>query len=150
MKKVPVQQHRYFPPRPVREQVARRIEHRHMVAIRGLSVVIIVGIVIALVWLACGCTSTVIPVKVKPAVASFDGNAQNSGFIRFNKDGSGVISPHARERYNALCQAYGARFVPPVSGVDSGITPDGAGNFLIDAEHLAKFAEMNLWKKEGK
>lgn len=111
------------------------------------------------VWLCClilgmtlgllsGCSSTVKPVKIAPAVASMDGNQQNSGFIAFNKDGSGVITPHARDRYNGLVEKYGNRFLPPL-GKDSGVKPVG-DVFEIDAEHLAKFMTMNRWRKEGK
>jgi hypothetical protein len=103
---------------------------------------------LALVIVATGCTTTVVPVKVQPTTASMDGNEANSGFIAFTKSGAGLITPHARDRYNALVEKYGNRFLP-VLQKDSGIRPAG-DVYEIDGEHLAKFSVMNRWRKEGK
>lgn len=94
-----------------------------------------------------GCFGTVKPRIVKDSVASFDGNERNSGFIDFTHDGAGVITKNARDRYNLLIEQYGNRFTPPLKQ-DSGISPNGE-NYIIDAEHLVKFATMNRWKKSG-
>lgn len=96
-----------------------------------------------------GCTTTAIPVVPVDAQASFDGNAQNSGLIAFDMSGNGILTAHARDRYNALVADYGAAFKPPVK-VDDGITATGTNTFLIDAQHLVYFASMNRWHREGK
>lgn len=92
-----------------------------------------------------GCT--VAPRVVTESVASFDGNQQNSGFIGFTTNGAGIITPHARDRYNALVATYSAKFLPPLTA-DSGITPTATNTFLIDAEHLSDFGIMNHWRKQ--
>ncbi len=102
-----------------------------------------------LAFVLCGCTSTVIPTQVRDSHASFDGNQANSGFLRFSPDGSGVITPHARDRYNALAVVYGKRFSPALHA-DDGITALSADEFQIDSEHLVKFATMNRWRKQEK
>ena len=104
---------------------------------------------LALILLSAGCTTTITPKVVTDSHASFDGNQANSGFIAFTADGSGLITPHARERYNSLIDRYGSRFVPPL-GRNAGVRPDPSGNFIIDAEHLVKFATMNRWSKSRK
>src|SRR3954452_19592852 len=88
--------------------------------------------------LLIGCTTTVTPDAVRDHQASFDGNAQNSGLIAELPDRSCVITPHARERYNALIEKFGARFTPPLVR-DAGITATITNTFVIDAEHFTKF-----------
>jgi hypothetical protein len=96
--------------------------------------------------LLTGC-STVRPQPVTDAVASFDGNTQNSGFLRFNADGSGVITARARERYNALITLYASRFLLPLKP-DDGISPGPEpSTYTLDAQHLVHFATMNQWHK---
>lgn len=97
------------------------------------------------VLLCCSCTSTVTSHRVVDTVASFDGNVQTSGLLGFTADGSGILTPHARDRYNALVQVYGKRFAPALQ-LDAGVTRSGS-IYLIDAEHLVKFGTMNLWRK---
>jgi hypothetical protein len=85
--------------------------------------------------------------------ASYDGAEQNSGLLGFTTNGQGqvtgaVITPHARDRYNALVAAYGARYQPAVKP-DDGIVPTGTNTFRIDAEHLIKFSAMNRWRKQA-
>jgi hypothetical protein len=96
----------------------------------------------AVVALAIGGCTTVLPVSVKPKQASWDQNQQNSGFIGFDQAGNGILTPHARDRYNLLILAYGKRFNPAL-GVDEGLTATATNTFLIDAQHLADFATMN-------
>lgn len=116
--------------------------------------------------LALGCSSIVTPKIVRDQTASFDGNIANSGFLKFNDDGSGLITARARDRYNALIERYGGRFDPPLKkdagvraaaegqdahqgGQDGRETLEGRATYVIDAEHLVKFATMNRWKKSG-
>lgn len=99
--------------------------------------------------LGLSCTNTVLPPVPKAATPSWDGNAQNSGFLGFNPDGSGLITENARGRYNVLVAKYGASLKPPV-GKDEGLTANHDGSWTIDARHLSIFAELNRWAKEGK
>ena len=105
-------------------------------------------LLLALCLALTACTTTVKPVKVEPAVASFDQGQQNSGIIAQLDDKSAVVTPHFRDRYNGLVEKYGNRFLPPLTR-DAGIKPSG-DVFTIDAEHLVKFLTMNRWRKEGK
>jgi hypothetical protein len=99
-----------------------------------------------LVALAVGCT-TVTPRQVESPTASWDGTNQNSGFIGWTADGSGIITPHARDRYNGLIDIYGKRFIPPLV-FDYGIQPTAANTFTITPEALSDFATMNRWRKK--
>jgi len=104
--------------------------------------------IIAMVLALAGCAGTVTPHQVRDHGASFDGNARNSGFLGFDSDGRGIITPSARARYNSLAALYGKRLDPPV-GFDDGLTPTGTNTFLIDAQHLVDFSTMNRWKRQG-
>jgi hypothetical protein len=97
-------------------------------------------------WLLAivGCT-TVTPRLVESPAASWDGTNQNSGFIGWS-GASGLITPHARDRYNALIQIYGQKFAPPLVA-DYGLTATSSNVFLIKPEALTDFATMNRWRK---
>ena len=106
-------------------------------------------LVLLVALIATGCATTIVPRPVVDQQASFDGNEANSGFLRFNADGSGVITSRARERYNALIARYGDRFTVPLKP-DAGLKPiPGTGTWEIAAEYLVKFATMNRWRKEA-
>jgi len=103
------------------------------------------GAFIYLAVLLMGCTVT--PRIVRSPAPSYDGGSLNSGFIGFAESGSGIITSHARERYNALARVYGGRFLVPVrpdDGLTAGSVP---ATWLIDPEHLVKFQQMNRWDK---
>ena len=118
--------------------------------------VVVVFLLLALGWLT-GCTT--VPRPVEPAQASFDavpdatGNNQNSGVLGFTNH-QVIITPSARARYNALCARWGKKFVPPVVPPDAGLTsvtldPTQGGQtnlWLMDKEHLDKWATMTLWQ----
>ncbi len=101
----------------------------------------------AIVALLTGCAPTVTPRVVRSSEASWDANEQNSGFLGFDAAGNGILTPHAKGRYDALLGLYGALFVPPLVR-EAGITRTATNTFLIDAEHLADFATMNRWRME--
>ena len=91
-------------------------------------------------------------VAIKPAQqgqASLDsvpdetGNYQNSGVLCWTNHQI-LITPTARDRYNALCVKYGARLTPPVKP-DDGLTPDGTNRWLMDKAHLSAWATMTTW-----
>jgi hypothetical protein len=109
---------------------------------------IIVICLLMAIWLPVACTSTIVPAKVKAATASYDGGQQNSGFIAFAPDHGGYITPHARDRYNALVADYGNQFSPALQP-DIGLAP-ATNNWHIDAQHLFYYATMNRWRTEGK
>lgn len=116
---------------------------------------------LALIGIAAGCTTA--PKPIKPAQASFDavadakGNNQNSGVLGFTNH-QAVITATARDRYNALCERWGKKFVPPVVPPDAGLTPlvkAESGNlkaetnlWLMDKDHLDKWATMTLWQAQ--
>jgi hypothetical protein len=97
--------------------------------------------------IAAGCW-TMAPKPVHSDQASFDGNAQTSGLVRLNGDGSAELTPHARERYNLLIGRYGAKFAPALTN-DYGLTPGPGTNYTLSAEGLSDFAAMNRWRKDG-
>lgn len=101
------------------------------------------------VSLLAGCSTTIIPVVPVDSQASFDGNTQNSGLLAFDGAGNGILTAHARDRYNSLAADYGATFKPPVK-FDDGITSTGTNTFLIDRQHLVYFASMTRWHRAGK
>ena len=109
-------------------------------------------LLVIFVMTVIGC-NTVTPSRLKDNEPSFEGNQQNSGFIGFDAEGYGLISEHAKDRYNCLAALYGNYFIPTLKP-DDGIqwTPATGGQlaFRIDKEHLVKFATMNRWYREGK
>lgn len=111
------------------------------------AALIIIISIFGLISSGCGCTTTVIPKTVESSIPSWDGTNQNSGFIGFEGN-SGKITLLARDRYNALIAIYGKRFVPPLTP-DYGTQSHIDGNFIITAEALSKFIQMNRWHKSS-
>lgn len=89
---------------------------------------------------------TVTPRTVSDGGPSFDGAVRNSGFIGYDANGYGIITPNARERYNGLVLEYGNRYLPALVP-DAGIQPTTTNTYLIDPEHLVDFMEMTTWRK---
>jgi hypothetical protein len=107
----------------------------------------------SVLFVACGCTSTVTAPKIQDTQASWDGNQQNSGFLGFDAQDYGIITAHARDRYNALIAMYGSEFKPRLdsdAGVHQILTPTTDSPWRIDKQHLTHFMTMNRWRKEGK
>lgn len=98
------------------------------------------------IFIIVGCTVT--PKIVTDTTPSFDGTNQNSGFIAFDPNGYGIITPHARDRYNGLIEIYGKKFNPPLT-FDAGIIKTCTNTFLIDPQHDVYARTMNRWKKSG-
>ncbi len=113
----------------------------------GMTLLGAIAFIVGFSLLVGGCASTVIPKPVQAAVASWDGNEQNSGFIAFAPQGGGYITAHDLDGYNALVEDYGKHFAPALR-VNDGIAP-ATNNFYIDAEHLSNFATMKRWRREG-
>lgn len=93
-------------------------------------------------WLGlAACTSTIAPKSVESRAASYDGNAQNSGFL-----GNDRITASARARFNDLARVYGRD-----AGVvaDQGLSPNSDGSWSITKESLVKFLEMSDWRRAG-
>jgi hypothetical protein len=104
------------------------------------------------VLLCAGCVGTVTPTQVVSQGASFDNGQRNSGFIGWTTNNSvvyGIISAHARDRYNALIDQYGSKNVPPIKK-DYGIQSLDGTNYLISLDALSDFAKFNRWHKSGK
>lgn len=104
--------------------------------------------IVILICLA-GCYGTVTPGKAKLKQATFDGNEQNSGLLKFTPDGA-LITAKARDRYNFLVREQGAKFAIPVKPDDGVTSAPGTTNlFLMDNEHFVKFETMTRWHLEN-
>lgn len=116
----------------------------------GIWLLIIgLGLLVATLLVATGC-GTVSPKPVTASAASYDGAERNSGFIGWTTNGWGILTPHARDRYNSLIADYGGRFHPPLTA-DHGVTPTTTNTFIFTPEAIADFAAMNRWRRtEGK
>ena len=111
----------------------------------SIAIALWLALVAGCCWL-CGC-NTVAPVVAKSSQASFDAGVQDSGLIAFTADGRAIITPHARDRYEALTKIYGQKFTPALTCC-VGIEATSTNTFLIDAEHLADFAAMVRWNRQ--
>lgn len=94
----------------------------------------------AALLLISGCT--VRPKVVRNAQASFDGNSQNSGLIGYDAEGNRIITPHGRDRYNALMERYGKAWNVRTG---DGLTPTATNTFLLDAQHAFYFETASRW-----
>jgi hypothetical protein len=101
-----------------------------------------------LICLASSCARTVAPKVVVGTQASWDGGEQNSGIMAETEEHAGVVTPHFRDRYNALVEVYGGKFQPPLSR-DAGVQATGTNTFLIDAQHFEYFFIMNRWRRSA-
>ncbi len=116
---------------------------------RTMRWVIVASIALAAVaFFFMGCSSTVTPAPVESRQASFDQGEQNSGVLALVPGGA-LITPRARDRYNALVAIYGREFLPPLVA-DEGVTREADGNFRITNEALQKFILMNAWRRMGR
>ena len=108
-----------------------------------------IGVLCILVGLSlmAGCTNTVAPKQASSGRPSWDGSSQNSGFIGFDQAGNGILTAHARDRYNELMDRYGKKFSPPVRQ-DDGLTATATNTWLIDPQHLSSFMTANRWRKQ--
>ena len=110
------------------------------------AIIVVVGIIV----LSTGCTSTITPRPVKPTQAAFSGNVQNGGIISLDPAGAGyVVTEDFRARYNALVAIYGKDILPPLK-TDSGITPRADGTCVIDKQHLVDEILMADWHRMGR
>lgn len=114
-----------------------------------------VAILAALFWAGLlifflGCSTTIRPRQIQDTTASFDGGVQNSGVIGFVTNGLAAfaeVTPHFRDRYNAMIPIYGTNFLPRLK-LDEGISAHTNGNFLIDLRGLDNFLRMNRLRKQ--
>lgn len=108
------------------------------------------AIIAASILLAAGC-GTVTPTIVESPAASYDGGVRNSGELGFVTNGLVVsleVTPHWRDRYNAMIADFGARFKPAIKP-DYGVTV--GDRIFATPEAVVKFTTMNRWRKtEGK
>jgi hypothetical protein len=118
-----------------------------------------IGLLAALLCAGCilasfifaGCTGTVAPKQVTATQASFDavpdarGQYQNSGILGFTNH-MVILTPTARDRYNALVKKWGKNFIPAITNQDAGLTLMGTNRWLMDKDHLDKWATMTAWQ----
>jgi hypothetical protein len=111
------------------------------VAVRGASIAILILAATTFFLTACG---TISQVEHQPAAASWDGSEQNSGLVS-DANSSMVVTPHWRDRYNALVVLYGAQFRPALVA-DQGLTAGAPGGNWY-ANHFARIHMyvMNTW-----
>lgn len=103
---------------------------------------------LSLTAVLAGCAGTVAPKVVASSQASWDGTNQNSGSIGWAPGKRLIITPHARDRYNALISSYGSRFKPALVP-DQDIEPSGTGNtFLLAPAGIEHFSAMVQWDKQ--
>ena len=96
--------------------------------------------------LLSGCT--VVPKVTKSSQASWDQGGQNSGIITMTADHTLVVTPHLRERYDALIALFGNQFHPALTP-DYGVTPTATNTFLMTPDAFEHFAAMNRWHKQA-
>jgi hypothetical protein len=113
---------------------------------KSLNNIALLVAALVLAILGFGCASTVRPEPVTAKAASFDGGSQNSGIIAFDTAKNGILTPHARDRYNDLVAKYGTKFSPELHN-DSGLSQTTTNTYLIDPQHLVYFTQMNRWSK---
>lgn len=108
----------------------------------------LLAIILALLALFVGCTVT--PKAFKDSTPSFDGGEMNSGLIGFYTNEQSVsfmvVTPHFRERFDALAPVYGTNFLPAVKPGE-GFSPFTNGTYLLNLEGLYKFSVMNRKRK---
>lgn len=103
----------------------------------------------ALALLPACSTVTPSPAPV-PAVASWDGAEQTSGIVGLQAGGLFLVTPHLRDRANALMAEYGREFAPALS-VDSGLARvAGSDLWTMTPEAMANFATMAQWRRMGR
>jgi len=110
----------------------------------------VINLVSSLFFCAFLISCTITPKQVESSSASYDGSEKNSGFIGWTTNNTicyGILTPHARDRYNSLITTYKKRFTPPLTK-DYGLTYNNP-NYYITLEALSKFAEMNRWHKNN-
>lgn len=115
----------------------------------GLAFLLLVVIVILIAL--TGCAHTVAPKPVRATHASFDGNVQNSGIIAVLPSSQGfLVTSTKRDTYNALVETYGwdDYFSVPLIQ-DSGVKPDGSGNYVMTAKALSNMGIMLSWQRSG-
>lgn len=107
-------------------------------------------ILVSTLLLLSGCAH-VTPVLNDPEQPSFDGNEQNSGFVKQNtldgRPSSYEITADARDRYNRwIATKYGKRLAIPQ---DFGITPMDNGNYDLTMQGAMYWKQMILdWQRE--
>jgi hypothetical protein len=113
----------------------------------GWVFLVVLGVLLAVgVDGLAGC-KTVTPDRVASTGASYDGAEANSGILSLEPGGARV-TPHLRDRYNALVELYGKRFTPPVRRHE-GFVRQPDGTYLIDNQTLERFLTMAEWRRAG-
>jgi hypothetical protein len=132
--------------KPPSDYERAREENRRTAAALAVAVILVLGLITAVI--GAGCTAPTIPDALPTASApSFDGAEQNSGVLSSTPAGF-LVTPHLRDRYNALVRRYGADFAPPLQ-VDAGLTRLGPESWEMSKQAMVNFIEMNAWRRAG-
>lgn len=96
---------------------------------------------------------TVVPKAIVSTEASFDGESQNSGIVKFDEHGF-IVTAHWMERYDGMLSKFGGRFTPAVMPGDRiGVEVFQPSNlsqlptFRISQQVMVRFTRMNGWRK---
>lgn len=140
-------------PRSIRQLLTKtwKTQERHLVKIKKLLLLALLSVCV--VGSTSGCWSTIIAKPVIGSGASFDNNERNSGFLRYDSAGNGIITQRAMERYNDLINIYGSSFVPPITknyGVKVGLVETNGPTYVLTSEAISKFAKMAGWHRANK
>lgn len=117
-------------------------------------------ILVLVLALLSACTSTVVPktnVATRPSLDPQDTVKATSSILDFWKNDKGeaigrIVTPHYKERYNALVDLYGDQFTPALKK-DEGFTPleyKGAPAFGVNKATHSKFGVLLKWKRNGR
>lgn len=110
---------------------------------------LMVGWALIFLLFLCSCASTVVPAPLVASTASWDGGVLNSGHLGWLPDSSEIVTPHRRDRYNAMILVYSNRFSPAIY-LDYGVTLCVISNrtcVIMSPEAQDKGIQMNHWRK---
>lgn len=95
---------------------------------------------------ASGCIATATPAPVRAAVASYDGNVQNSGVVDFAPNDAGyIVTAHWTVRYQLMAKRYGDS-IPTFPAAPK----KWPACYIATYEQQIRFGQMNESQKETK
>jgi hypothetical protein len=124
--------------------------HTKQIHLKRFAVALLSSLLLLSVVVGCSTLSTqptiIQPISAETETPSYDGAERNSGILS-DAEGGFIVTPHFRDRYNALIRGYGNRFSHPLKK-DDGVNRRG-DVYFIDNQHMVYFLTMNQWFKSG-